>query len=60
MVHCEKKRDDLVLFVFLKAYKRVLLKVISLTLVALDGELLLNKLVELKVALQMTSRRPLQ
>ena len=50
MVHCEKKRDDLSLLVFLKAYKRVLFTVISLTLVTRDGELLLNKLFDLKVA----------
>ncbi len=49
MVHCEK-RDDLVLLVFLKAYKRVLFTVISLTFVTRDGELLLNKLFDLKVA----------
>ena len=50
MVQCEKKRDDLSLLVFLKAYKRVLFTVISLTLVTRDGELLLNKLFDLKVA----------
>ena len=40
----------LVLFVFFKAYKRVLFTVISLTLVTRDGEFLLNKSFDLKVA----------
>ena len=50
MVHCVKKRDDSVLLVFLKAYERLLFTVVSLTLVTRDGELLLNKLFDLKVA----------
>ena len=50
MVHCEKKRMICLYLVFLKAYKRVLFTVISLTLVTRDGELLLNKLFDLKVA----------